>query len=438
MIASAPLLVLGATLGTASGILALCGLSLLCKSFRKTEAVEGSTGVFQPSQQFSIQKSTEPVQPRSLLTFPRLYRAKAVGICPEMVNYTQQDESPSAEGPEDALTTPTLPHLPHSSINIPLHSRFLSSMSPAAALAEKKGKNSTLVSLCVSACSVGLPGMDQPDCMSPSDSPETPKLHFSLQYNTQSRELQVTIIEAEKVCTAQGSDCYVIGNLTTLSTRKEAKTTVKRALPQVVWQETLAFPLPEGCEIEGEMALSLYSCDTFSQHAHMGVVRFKLADVPMLSNADCWVDLQLPKLDRSISAGEILLSISYLPAANRLGVVVMKARGLQSDKMKDIIDLSVKLALKHQNTKLKKKQTRRVKHKINPVWNEMMMFEVPHELLSQSSLELEVLNQNQCSEALSLGQCSLGLQSIGSGLQHWQQMLSNPRRQIAMWHPLYA
>uniref|UniRef100_A0A8C4RT24 Synaptotagmin XIII n=1 Tax=Erpetoichthys calabaricus TaxID=27687 RepID=A0A8C4RT24_ERPCA len=398
MIASAPLLVLGATLGTASGILALCGLSLLCKSFRKTEAVEGSTGVFQPSQQFSIQKSTEPVQPRSLLTFPRLYRAKAVGICPEMVNYTQQDESPSAEGPEDALTTPTSPTSP----------------------------------------TQGLPGMDQPDCMSPSDSPETPKLHFSLQYNTQSRELQVTIIEAEKVCTAQGSDCYVIGNLTTLSTRKEAKTTVKRALPQVVWQETLAFPLPEGCEIEGEMALSLYSCDTFSQHAHMGVVRFKLADVPMLSNADCWVDLQLPKLDRSISAGEILLSISYLPAANRLGVVVMKARGLQSDKMKDIIDLSVKLALKHQNTKLKKKQTRRVKHKINPVWNEMMMFEVPHELLSQSSLELEVLNQNQCSEALSLGQCSLGLQSIGSGLQHWQQMLSNPRRQIAMWHPLYA
>ncbi|KAG2463065.1 synaptotagmin-13 [Polypterus senegalus] len=395
MIASAPLLVLGATLGTASGILALCGLSLLCKSFRKTEAVEGSTGVFQPSQQFSIQKSTEPVQPRSLLIFPRLYRAKAVGICPEMVNYTQQDESPSAEGPEDALTTPTSP-------------------------------------------TQGLPGMDQPDCMSPSDSPETPKLHFSLQYNTQSRELQVTIIEAEKVSTAQGSDCYVIGNLTTLSTRKEAKTTVKRALPQVVWQETLAFPLPEGCEIEGEMALSLYSCDTFSQHAHMGVVRFKLADVPMLSNADCWVDLQLPKLDRSISAGEILLSISYLPAANRLGVVVMKARGLQSDRMKDIIDLSVKLALKHQNTKLKKKQTRRVKHKINPVWNEMMMFEVPHELLSQSSLELEVLNQNQGSEALSLGQCSLGLQSVGSGLQHWQQMLSNPRRQIAMWHPLYA
>lgn len=37
------------------------------------------------------------------------------------------------------------------------------------------------------------------------------------------------------------------------------------------------------------------------------------------------------------SAGEILLSISYLPAANRLGVVVMKAKGLQSDRLKNTI-----------------------------------------------------------------------------------------------------
>lgn len=39
------------------------------------------------------------------------------------------------------------------------------------------------------------------------------------------------------------------------------------------------------------------------------------------------------------STGELLLSLSYLPAANRLGVVVMKARGLQSDKLKDTIGI---------------------------------------------------------------------------------------------------
>ena len=105
-------------------------------------------------------------------------------------------------------------------------------------------------------------------------------------------------------------------------------------------------------------------------------------------------------------------------------------------------DLSVKLTLKHQSTKLKKKQTRRVKHKMNPVWNEMMMLEVPRDLLTRSSLELEVLNQAgqgqgpPQNQAQCLGRCQLGLQASSTGLQHWQQMLDNPRKQIAMWHPL--
>ncbi|RXM33289.1 Synaptotagmin-13 [Acipenser ruthenus] len=74
---------------------------------------------------------------------------------------------------------------------------------------------------------------------------------------------------------------------------------------------------------------------------------------------------------------------------------------------------------------------------MNPVWNEMMMFEVPHELLSQSSLDLEVLNQACVGDVQSLGRCAVGMQSTGTGLQHWQQMLNNPRKQLAMWHPLY-
>ncbi|KAJ7985779.1 hypothetical protein DPEC_G00344010 [Dallia pectoralis] len=115
----------------------------------------------------------------------------------------------------------------------------------------------------------------------------------------------------------------------------------------------------------------------------------------------------------------------------------MKARGLQLDKLNDSIDLSVKLTLKHQDTKLKKKQTRRIKHKMNPVWNEMMMLEVPRELLSKSSLDLEVLNQANPGELEPLGRCHLGLDSSNVGLQHWQQMLDNPRKQTAMWHALY-
>lgn len=68
----------------------------------------------------------------------------------------------------------------------------------------------------------------------------------------------------------------------------------------------------------------------------------------------------------------------------------------------------------------------------------MMMLELPRELLTKSSLDLEVLNQVSPGTLLPLGRCQLGIQFSGTGPQHWQQMLDNPRKQIAMWHPLHA
>lgn len=100
-------------------------------------------------------------------------------------------------------------------------------------------------------------------------------------------------------------------------------------------------------------------------------------------------------------------------------------------------DVSVKVTLKHQARKLKKKQTKRAKHKINPVWNEMIMFELPDDLLRASSVELEVLGQEEEGQTCALGHCSLGLHASGSGRSHWEEMLKNPRRQIAMWHQLH-
>lgn len=100
-------------------------------------------------------------------------------------------------------------------------------------------------------------------------------------------------------------------------------------------------------------------------------------------------------------------------------------------------DVSVKVTLRHQSLKLKKKQTKRAKHKINPVWNEMIMFEVPHELLRASSVELEMLSQDGAGQSHVLGKCSLGLHVTGTERNHWEEMLRNPRKQIAMWHQLH-
>ncbi|XP_029622902.1 synaptotagmin-13 [Salmo trutta] len=413
--------VLGATLGTASGILTLCGLSLICRSCKKGKPESGEDAdpekakpsVLHSSEQFSVEKSTEPIQPRTLLKFPKIYKPKPSVTSSEVIRYpdhaSEKGGEPSPEGPSTE----------------PDAGNQATDSSDTFTILRQDSKDETPWA------------RDLTNGMTRSSSILHPKLHFSLTYYTEQKELHITVIEAEHLSVGSGCEGYVAGALTLAAGQREAQTSSRRLTSHTRWEEGLVFSLPGGYEVEGEVALSLHSCDHFSQNTNLGVMRFKLVDVGMMSNADCWVELQPPKQDIQ-SAGELLLSISYLPAANRLGVVVMKARGLQSDKLKDSIDLSVKLALKHQTTKLKKKkQTRRVKHKMNPVWNEMMMLEVPRELLSKSSLDLEVLNQAGPVEQESLGCCQLGLQASNTGLQHWQQMLDNPRKQIAMWHPLY-
>ncbi|XP_031425438.1 synaptotagmin-13 isoform X2 [Clupea harengus] len=363
---------------------------------------------------FRVEKSTEPIQPRTLLNFPNIFKPKPSVTSPEVINCADPGKTNATPPKETAKESDSCNQ---------------ATGGPEEVFAIPR-EDSTDDTPCDTELTNG---------MTTSSSSIHPKLHFSLTYNMQHKELHVTVIEAEHVTAEAGCEGYISGLLTTDGRERQAQTSVRRLTGHVQWGEDLVFPLPDGYKMEGEVALSLHSCDRFSRNTNLGAMRFKLADVGMMSDADCWVDLQPPKQPQvTSSAGEILLSISYLPAANRLGVVVMKAKGLQSDRLKNTIDLSVKLALKHQSTKLKKKQTRRVKHKINPVWNEMMMLEVPREMLSKSSLDLEVLNQAGPGKLEPLGHCQLGLQASGTGLQHWQEMLDNPRKQIAMWHPLFA
>ncbi|XP_062405644.1 synaptotagmin-13 isoform X2 [Sardina pilchardus] len=451
----------GATLGTASGILTLCGLSLLCKSCKKgklesaagTDPEKAKASVLHSLQRFRVEKSTEPIQPKALLNFPKIYKPTPSVTSPEVLNCAdlgQTKQTPPKETAKESDACNQATDGPEEVFAIPREVTAAELTNEASRYRVTNADQLQSQGIGQTACGAksddsteGTPsGSELSNGMTTSTSILHPKLHFSLTYSVQHRKLHVTVIEAEHVAVEAGVEGYVAGLLSVEGRERErerqAQTSVRRLLDHVQWGEELIFPLPDGYQVEGEVSLSLHSCDRFSRNTNLGAMRFKLADVGMMSDADCWVDLQPPKQEVAASAGEMLLSISYLPAANRLGVVVMKARGLQSDRLKNNIDLSVKLALKHQSTKLKKKQTRRVKHKINPVWNEMMMLEVPREMLAKSSLDLEVFNQTGQGQLEPLGHCQLGLQASGTGLQHWQQMFDNPRKQIAMWHPLFV
>uniref|UniRef100_A0A8C6ZGQ0 Synaptotagmin-13 n=1 Tax=Nothoprocta perdicaria TaxID=30464 RepID=A0A8C6ZGQ0_NOTPE len=424
MVLSAPVIALGATLGTATSILALCGLTCFCKCKQagkglsekdQDEDVEnGKPSVLQPAQQFSVNKTAEPVQPRALLKFPNIYGPKPVVTSPEVVNYTQY----SLKTTEEPIT------------------------GKHTGLDENRMKIQVNEELFV------LPqnGVVKDVCVTEHLNPEraascnqVPELHYSLAYDRQKAELRVALLEGKSGDQDTGCHCYVLGSLMSKSGMVEAQTELKKKMLHTLWDEVLLFPLTEEEVPEGTLTLTLRNCDKFSRHSIVGELKLSLAGMEDSSGMAQWEKLKIPEKEPSTGHGEVLLSISYLPAANRLLVVIIKAKNLHSKQLKDLLgnDVSVKVTLRHQSLKLKKKQTKRAKHKINPVWNEMIMFEVPHELLRSSSVELEMLSQDGVGQSHVLGKCSLGLHVEGTERNHWEEMLRNPRRQIAMWHQLH-
>ncbi|CDQ59892.1 unnamed protein product [Oncorhynchus mykiss] len=271
--------VLGATLGTASGILTLCGLSLICRSCKKGKLESGEDAdpekakpsVLHSSEQFSVEKSTEPIQPRTLLKFPKIYKPKPSVTSSEVISYpdhaSEKGGEPSPEGPSTE----------------PDAGNQATDSSDTFTILRQDSKDET-------PCA-----RDLPNGMTTSSSIFHPKLHFSLTYYTDQNELHITVIEAEHLCVGSGCEGYVAGVLTFAAGQREAQTSSRRLTSHTRWEEGLVFSLPGGYEVEGEVALSLHSCDRFSQNTNLGVMRFKLVDVGMMSNADCWVDLQPPK-----------------------------------------------------------------------------------------------------------------------------------------------
>ncbi|NXK59203.1 SYT13 protein, partial [Sylvietta virens] len=436
MVLSAPVIALGATLGTATSILALCGLTCFCKckqpgkglseKDQEEETENTKPSVLQPVQQFNVKKTAEPVQPRALLKFPNIYGPKPEVTSPEIVNYTQYSLKTTEEPATGKLTA-----LDENRMKIQVNEELF--VLP---------QNGVVKDVCVTE-------RLQPERAAGGS--QAPELHYSLEYDAQQAELRLALLEGKDTPLLAletvpllgdqdaGCHCYILGTLESKSGIAEAQTELKKKVLHTLWEEVLRFPLTEEEMPGGTLTLTLRNCDKFSRHSIVGELKLNLAEMEESFGKAQWERLKSPEKEPSTGHGEVLLSISYLPAANRLLVVIIKAKNLHSKQLKDLLgsDVSVKVTLRHQSLKLKKKQTKRAKHKINPVWNEMIMFEVPHELLRASSVELEMLSQDGAGQSHVLGKCSLGLHVTGTERNHWEEMLRNPRKQIAMWHQLH-
>ncbi|XP_051862751.1 synaptotagmin-6 [Drosophila albomicans] len=153
--------------------------------------------------------------------------------------------------------------------------------------------------------------------------------------------------------------------------------------------------------------------------------------------------------------GELMFSLSYLPTAERLTIVVVKARNLKLQPDNDTADgeaeqppnkthspnagalqhVFVKVYLMNNDKKVLKKRTSLKRQDRSPTFNESMIFSLPPQGLTTVQLRLTVFGVTEAG-TLPLGHVIAGSCAVGKGLRHWHQMLSSLRKPVAMWHVL--
>ncbi|XP_055271397.1 synaptotagmin-12 isoform X3 [Moschus berezovskii] len=211
---------------------------------------------------------------------------------------------------------------------------------------------------------------------------------------------------------------------------------IQRNAYSIFFDEKFSIPLDPAALEEKSLRLSVFGIDEDERNVSTGVVELKLSvlDLP-LQPFSGWLYLQ-DQNKAADAVGEILLSLSYLPTAERLTVVVVKAKNLIWTNDKTTADPFVKVYLLQDGRKMSKKKTAVKRDDPNPVFNEAMIFSVPATVLQDLSLRVTVAESSSDGRGDNVGHVIIGPSASGMGTTHWNQMLATLRRPVSMWHPV--
>lgn len=129
--------------------------------------------------------------------------------------------------------------------------------------------------------------------------------------------------------------------------------------------------------------------------------------------------------------GEILISLSYFPTAERLTIVVVEARNLQFSKNRIFGDSFVKISLLRKSGKIIESYRTSVRRNDpNPQLNEATIFKVSTKDFKRMLIKVTVYELQADNQEIPLGHVFIGPKSLNSQNSHWEYMLKQVRRQV--------
>lgn len=140
----------------------------------------------------------------------------------------------------------------------------------------------------------------------------------------------------------------------------------------------------------------LYDFDSYSRHFCIGGTQIELAKLDLTHKIDMWNFLgSCSEQDAKIDLGDLMVSMSYLPSAERLTVVLIKARNLKVvDVSRNSSDPYVKVSLIQNGKKVKKRKSGVYRNTICPVFNEALTFDISKDTLKTCAIEFLVLHDS--------------------------------------------
>ncbi|KAL3210009.1 hypothetical protein MRX96_037489 [Rhipicephalus microplus] len=275
------------------------------------------------------------------------------------------------------------------------------------------------------------------------------RLHFRLKYDFDKSDLVVHVIEAMELGGPRmdhqggaggfGEPCVRVALLPEVDS-KQRQALMRRRSTDPLFDETFKFPVSFDDVPSRTLLFQVFDYDRYSRNDVTGEVRVPLADVDVTTETEVWCDIEKTEKAKR-DWPELLLSLSYLPSAGRLTVVILEAANLVPDSDKDKPDTCVKVSLTCGDRKTKKRKTSVKKGSAQPAWNEALSFDVSEEQLSRAQLCVQVCRHGSsgvsCSASLGGFQLGPGGSNVTEeGQCHWKEMLANPRKAASRWHAL--
>uniref|UniRef100_H3CMV5 Synaptotagmin n=1 Tax=Tetraodon nigroviridis TaxID=99883 RepID=H3CMV5_TETNG len=264
------------------------------------------------------------------------------------------------------------------------------------------------------------------------------KLQYSIDYDFENTKLTVGILQAADLISMDSggtSDPYV-KVLLLPDKKKKYDTKVHKKTLNPVFNETFVFKVPYE-ELGGKtLVMSVYDYDRFSKHDVIGEVKIPMNTIDLGRPIEEWRDLESADQEEPEKLGDICISLRYVPTAGKLTVCILEAKNLKKMDACGLSDPYVKIQLLQGGKRLKKKKTTVKKNTLNPYYNESFSFEIPLEQMQKIIVVVTVFDYDKIGKNDAIGKIFVGSKATGLGLKHWSDMLANPRRPIAQWHPL--